>query len=528
MEESIREHLAEIALLIYILYPLLKRFWDSRKKKQEQRGRLPEAISSPPGPAPEQKPKPEPAVVAKRPTAGDFRAAAQAELDRLRQETSRLLTRARNHPRLTRFIPALQEDLLDRLDPIDRSLRSSPSLSTILQETTVLRGLEALLQNLKRMVQQRSHGGASVLDTADTIADACYAPLLDFASTQRLALRTSQPVAVTGDWDRAMVPHFATTRVAPVRLPAGFENSLWRWPGIAEEVARDFYFSLERLEPELRARLGLPLEVALPRSSAEVDGPWLRRLFGAWLVEVFADAMGTLMLGPAYVEAMRRTLRNPSSPQRTAAILQDQGRMDGHLPARLRLYIATRVLDHLGRHQEAETLWAQWEAEHGDARLYYLQVGGQWVGLSDEALHSIADSIVDNLLQEAWPELDGFQLLNIPGLAYLHAEHAAVERLLIALSRGDTVQADARWITAAAVLAAAAQPTLHDGILDAARRSIVDLRKRTEPIAKPDRPRRRVATIGESLVTSLRQRDAIEEAIILGAALKPYQPPRWR
>jgi len=539
MRQFLTEHIGEIALLIYILYPLLKRWRDRRNKKRQQTGKAPETAAKvppkkkeprrpPPSRQPSRVPQPVPRrepVVAQRPTEPDFLAAARTQVDRLKQQTSHLLTRAEGDPRLVRLVPALREDLLGRLEAIDRSLGSSPTLSTIVQETTVLRGLDALLRYLKTMAQQRTHRGSSFVGDADAMADACYAPILEFARAQGLDLRTSQPVVVTGDWDLSIVPRFASTRVAPLRLPVGFERSLWRWPGIAHEVAHDFYYSLEPLDRELHARLHLPHEVELPLSTGELDGAWLRQLFGAWLPEIFADVMGTITLGPAYVETMRRAFRNPSSPQRTAAILQDSALIDEHPPARLRLYMATRVLHHLGRHEEADALWEQWEAEHADVRLYYLPLGGQWVGLADEALHSIADSFIDELVQRPWPELEGFHLRDIPGLAYLHAEHAEVERLADQLARGETVDADARWIMAAAVLAAAAQPTLHDQILQAARRSIAGVGE--EPQEATTVRRRPSGKIGETLVASLKRPDAIQEAIILGAAFTPYKRPDW-
>jgi hypothetical protein len=536
MGELLREHLAEIALLIYILYPLFKRWRDRQKKKRERAAQTPETTA----PAPEQsqpspkaprkprrRPQPE-AAAARRPTEADFLATARTRLDRLKEETVRLLARAESDPRLARLVPALREDLLVRLEQVDRSLSSSPTLSTVVQETTVLRGFESLLRYMKTIARQRVVGSASFLADADEMAGACYAPLLELARAQGLDLKTSQPLVVTGDWDLSIVPQFASTRVAPLRLPVGFERSLWHWPAIAHEVAHDFYYSLEDLERDLHARLGLPQEVDLPAASAEVDGAWLRELFGAWLSEIFADVMGTLTLGPAYVETMRRAFQNLGSPQRTAAIFQDGSKIDEHPPARLRLYMATRVLHHLGRHEEADVLWEQWEAGHGDARLYYLPLGGQWVGLSDEALHAIADSLIDRLLQRPWPELEGFHLTNIPGLAYQHAEHAEVARLTTHLAHGESVDADVRWIIAAAVLAAAGQPALHDQILEAARRSITGIGEElAEPEWRKHRPRP-TSAIGGALVASLRQPDAIQEAIILGAALTPYKRPRWR
>jgi tetratricopeptide (TPR) repeat protein len=534
--ELLKEYFAEIALLIYILYPLLKRLWNRGKKKRGEAGKpvekpaaTPAATQKRPPPRPGRKPSGEPQLApaaAKRPAQADFLASAQTHLDRLKKEASRLLTLAEGDRRLARLVPALREDLLGRLELIERSLQSQPTLSIIVQETTVLRGLEALLRHLKTMAQQRRYGGSSFLADADKMADACYAPILELARAQGLDLKTSQPVPVIGEWDLSIVPRFASTRVAPLRLPVGFEHSLWSWPAIAHEVAHDFYYSLDRLDPDLHARLGLPQEIELPMSSGEVDGAWVRRLFGAWLPEIFADVMGTVTLGPAYVETMRRAFRSSGSPQQTAAILQDGSLIDEHPPARLRLYMASRVLHHLGRHDEADALFEQWERDHPDVRLYYLPLGGQWVGLADDALHSIADSIIDALVQRAWPELEGFHLLSIPGLAYLHAEHAEVERITNELALGKTVDADVRWIMAAAVLAAAAQPALHDQILEAARRSIagVGFEKAT---AVMKRARRRAGTIGEELVASLGQPDAIEEAIILGAALTPYKRPRW-
>jgi hypothetical protein len=526
MEELLREHLGEIALLIYILYPLLKRWWDRQKQKREQSAGAPDSAEQPPLPhRPPRKPQIEPPV-AKQSSEADLLEAARAQRLRLKQASSALLARAESEPLLARLVPAVRDDLLGRLQDVERSLNARPTVSSVVHETTVMRGLESLLRYLKMMAQQRMLGGSGFLSEADAIADACYAPLIEFAGAQGLDLKSSQPIIVTGDWDLSIVPRFASTRLAPLRLPRAFEQSLWSWPAIAHEIAHDFYFSLRGLEPGLRARLGLPSKVEMPMSSAELDGAWLRNVFGAWLPEVVADTLGTMSLGPAYVETMLRAFRNPSSPQRTAAILQDRSLIDEHPPPRLRLYMATRVLHHLGRHEEADALWARWEADHPEVGFYFLPLGGQWVGLSDEALHSVADSVIDTLVQRGWPELEGFHLMNIPGFSYQHAEHAEVTKLSAALVRGEQLDADVRWIIAAAVLAAAAQPALHDPILRLARLSIAG---RAQPAVVPVSPRRGRAseTIGEILVASLRQPEAIKEAVILGAAIRPYKPPRW-
>ncbi|MBT8451566.1 MAG: hypothetical protein KJO40_06340 [Deltaproteobacteria bacterium] len=534
MQELLKEYFGEIALLIYILYPLIKRLWNRLNKKGDaapkpekgaREARAPKRAQRPPPREPP--PAPLPPAVPQRSPEADFLEAARSQAQTLKQEATRLLGRAEMDPRLQRLVPSLRDDLLGRVDAIERSLGGRPTMSTIADDTTVLRGLALLLRYLQTMARQRSYGGSTFQADADKMADACYAPLLELARVQGLELRSSQPITVTGDWDLSIVPRFASTRVAPLRLPVGFENSLWRWPAIAHEVAHDFYYSLDGLEQSLHQRTGLPTEVEMPESSAELEGAWLRGLFGAWLPEIFADVFGTVSLGPAYVESMARTFRNPDSPQHTAVILQDGRLMDEHPPARLRFFMATRVLHHLGRHNEANDLWERWESDHSGVRLYYLPLGGQWVGLADETLHSIASSLIDVLVQRAWPELEGFQLLNIPGFAYLHGEHAEVRRLMRSLARGETVNGDVRWIMAAAVLAAAAQPSLHNSILDAARRSIVGIGEERKMVGETKRPSE-PQSIAAQLVTSLRQPRALEEAIALGAAVTPYRPPRWR
>lgn len=534
MEELFKDWLGTIAVLVYLLYPLFKR-WLERRKKRRERGSAPKEApqtrspqsqpseaSRPTPPSPPQTARPP------RPREVDIVAATQAQAAQLRQHATALLQRAEANPRLVRLVPALRSDLLGRLAVIDRSLASKPTASTVMQDTAVIQGLEELLRYLNTMAAQRLQASASMLGDADSMADACYEPILEFARSHGLGLQTSTPVVVSGDWNLSIVPRFASTRVAPLRLPRGFGRSVWMWPAIAHEVAHDLYYSVDGLEAGLHDRLGLPREVHAPASEHEIDTTWLRQLFGAWLSEIFADTMGTLTLGPAYVETMRRNFRNPSSAHQTSAILASQDWIDEHPPVRLRMYMAVRVLHRLGRHQEADSLWDQWEADHSEVDLYFLPLAGRWAGLSDESLHALADSIVDVLLEQSWPELADYRLMNIPGFAYLHGEHAETERLAEALAKGETVRGDVRWIMAAAVLAAADQPALHDQILRAARVSIVGVGTEEQGTAAPAAAIPREGTIARALVASIREPSLVREAIILGEAIRPYHRPRWR
>lgn len=539
MPDWVREHIGEIALLIYILYPILKRWRDRQRKRREQqrpqpeqqtqnarqddqardrdgardraRGREPDRARDRP------RGRDRDGDAGAPPTAQDFLEAARQRLFRLKEETSRLLERSEREPRLNRLVPALREDLVGRIETIERSLSGRPTLSTIVQDTTMMQGLEELLRYLSTMARQRTTGRAAFLADADAIADACYAPILELARVQGLDLRTTKPVTVSGNWSLSIVPRFASTRVAPLRIPRGFERDVFQWPAIAHEVASDFYYSLGSIDQSLRTRLKLPTRVPVPESERQLDAGWLRDLFGAWLPEVFADTLATIMLGPAYVESMRRTFRDPGSPQRTAAIMQDGSLIDEDPPPRLRIYAACRVLHHLGHHDEADALWDHWKADHAGVDLYFLPLGGRWVGLSEDSVHGVADSLVDVLLQRPWPELDGFQLLSIPDLAYLHDEHATVRRLEEPLGRGETVREDPRLITSAAVLTASARPALHETILDAALRSIRGVGEALERAPTPEPAEHRRSDIPSELRASLHDPRALREAVILGS-----------
>jgi len=546
MDELLKDWLGTIAVIVYLVYPLIKRWLDRRKQRSRTRAETGAAKQSEPAqdevrappkatrprrapqraqdlpsaapPAPEAPPAPGP----------DPLTVARARATRLIEQASTLLSRAEADPKWIRLVPALRHDVLERAREVEASLAGNPTISTIMQTTTVMRGLEALTGTLEAIAAQRSRASASLLADADRMANACYAPMVEHARAQGLDLGTRTPVAVTGGWPVAIAPGLASTRVAPVRLPRGFAQSVFVWPAIAHEVAQDVYFGVRGLRRGLHDRLGLPMEVAAPTDEREVDEAWLRGLFGAWLSEVFADTLGTLMLGPAYVEAMRRRFRNPDAAHRTSAVFAPQGMIDEQPPARLRLYMAARVLHHLGRHEEADALWARWQEEHPETDFYLLPLAGRWAGVSDESMHRLADGIIDALLEEPWPELEGFALTDIPGLPYLHADHAEVERAINALVRGERVEADVRWIMAAAVLAAADQPTLHGVIRDAARRSIagVEVDEAPQAAVAPASAPRDVRDLRGAILGSLRRPTELREAILVGEAIRPYRGMR--
>ena len=505
------EVLSLVALIIYFLYPVLAR----RRKKRQQR--QPEPIEAP-APLP-----PEPLPVPQAPKARSVDELFQETRRRavsLRDRAAALLNRVQSDERTVRLVEPVRRDALARTQDFLARLNDSMSLSTLMQDSQILGELSELLDYLEQMANQRLHGEVDYLGDADRLADACYAPLLGFARANDIPLRTLQPIAVRSDWDMSIVLNLASSSVAPLRVPVGLARTVWLWPGIAHEVAQDFYFSVEDLEVDLHRRLGLHLQAHIPSHAQDVNEHFLRQMFGPWLQKTFADVLATWMLGPAYVKAMRRAYARPGDPPQAAAIIHDGSMVDGQPPAHLRVYMACRVLHHLGFHREADDQWAAWKRAHQGQDVIYLPVGTAWSTVPETAFTEHADDLLNVMLEDSWPELAGARLISIPGLPYLHAEHAKALRLEEELLAGQVVRADPRLVIAAAVSAAAKQPSQHDRILEAARRSIIGVGTREAIHRARDLPTMRI-DIPTLLTQSFRDRNAVREAIILGAAFAP-------
>lgn len=534
MGELLEEWLGTIAVLIYLLYPLLKRWLDRRKQKAEARRKQAEARagaeggaeqSAEPRPQRTEKPtRPPKRKVSRRVRKEERRQAAErevlaqlrAQLERLSEKTRALLQHTDRAPQIKHFARPLREELLGPLNDTARSLGGTLDAARLVEHAEQLRELEAVFGYLQAAVQQRLGRLAASLVESDRIAEACYLPLVEFARAR--GLRLPDRVVVSTKTRGSQLP-MPISGLALIHVPGGFERDVRSWPLIAHEVAHDLYESIDGFESDLHRRLGLPYHLPAPSVEMELDGRFVRDLFGPWLAEVFSDVLATVMLGPAYGEALRNDLRDRNAPHRTAAVLARDGLIDTHPPARLRLYIASQVLRRVGRKEEGDRLWQQWSADHPEVSFFYLPLGGQWVGVPDETLTAVADSIVVTFLDEPWPELDGFRLMSIPGLAYSNAEDAEVERLMPLLVEGLSVEADARWVVAAAVLATIESPSGRAQILGAARRSLFSIEMPTavaEPRAHAMPPG---LGLGKELRQSIGNPARLREAIILGALL---------
>ncbi len=407
------------------------------------------------------------------------------------------------------------------LAELDRYIQTMPRAAPRLQLHFAYKQLDyyqQLSDVLHLLVAQREDPRTlAIVGDADAFADACYSPVLEFARARELPLHSNVPVAVFGAFPMAIDLFFRRSEIAPLLLPRDYVREIVLWPAVAHEIAHDLYYSLPPLDAELTEKLGVPRMAPIPGAPEQVTAAYLDSLFGAWLSEVFADVLGTLILGPAYVVTMLEAFGEPEEPMRAGVAAGAGELIEAHPPAHVRVLLGFHVLHYLGRHQQADMLLDRWRERHGGLASIYLPLrDGRYLRIDEELIAPRVKRVVKILLDSRLDSFDRARLIEVPGLSYLHGEHAKVRELIPRLRRGRVVRGDPRLVVAAAVLAFDREPSAHGRILDAARRSIVGVGT-GEPRPDP-RPLTSEGGFGDRLRGSLRSPRALAEAMALGAA----------
>lgn len=460
-------------------------------------------------------------------------------LANVQQRANDLAARVRIDPRTARLVEVVETELVPRLRHVSQALQAASSAGELATAQNELSRLTRALAYVEAMADQRQQQGGhqhgmhratdlEFLGDADRMADACYEPLLSFAEAHGIGLKSATPIALHGDWGLSTVVDLATFRLAPLRLPDSFADSLWKWPAIAHEIAHDFYYSISGLERSLHQRLKLPLRSFVPTNARDARTYSARDYYGAWLSELVADMLGTLMMGPAYVHTMIEAFATPHRHAEAGVIRADNGIVDIHPPRHIRVYLATYVLNFLGQYEIASDLWQAWKARHGDLDVIFVPVENLYARVPEQVFLAHGEDIFHTLLNDSWPELAGTTLLDVPGLSYLHAEHAKVERLMPQLHDGKVVRADPRLVVAAAVLQMIAANDQHDVIFEAAHRSIIGVGTSEAIFRARDVQLPGNIPLSDRLRAELRNPSAITEAIALGAAFSPRRSKPYR
>ncbi len=339
-----------------------------------------------------------------------------------------------------------------------------------------LEGLEILLQTTEAMVKQRrSPEGLAILGDADALAEACYRPILEFAHQHQIPIASNHPMTFFQPGGTSIELAFLPFQLAPIALPNEFRAQPWRWPAIAHEIAHDFIVSIEGLPQEFAAHLGLGKDEEAPAGPLEAGTrPFHVALHRIWLDEMLADAIGALMIGPAYLRAMTAIFELPESPVEVASIVINRaGSIDPHPPRHLRVQMTGRFLDRMGFGARSRQIVEAWDQRHGTPDAMWILTERRQVRIPLEPMLQFGDELMDRLYQAEIQSLAGHRLADIPGLEYSTTHERRAEVARDSLASGQPAAFDARSLIAAATEASLDHPDRVAAINQAARLSIV-------------------------------------------------------
>jgi hypothetical protein len=345
-------------------------------------------------------------------------------------------------------------------------------------------GLDAVARAIGVMTAQRRDPDLMLLlGDADALAEACYRPIVEYARGASIPLTFERAATVLGDSDLFAALFENPARLAPIVLPADWPVQVAWWPALVHEVGHCFYRSVlsvgaggqrRSLDGELRARLKLPRSGGLPTGQSPLTEADVASALGAWLEEIFADAFGVMMLGPAFVRTMIWAFAGKPDAVVTCDPILPENRFEEHPPAHLRVVLGCRLLARMGYATEARHLEAEWRARHGQPQQFWVPTrGGRWIGLAEEPLLIRAEVLVTSFYEDGFTMLAGEPLRSIPGLDFGPREHqAALEVASALLARRAPETRDPRILISGAVQAWARDPKQGALVLRGARAHI--------------------------------------------------------
>jgi hypothetical protein len=381
-----------------------------------------------------------------------------------------------------RFVPTL-DALIDRAELAARTTqRSDPGAHQGLARE------EALLKMVGDMVtERRDPDTLDLLVDTDALASASYAPIVEYCRNRRIPLSSDRAATIVDGAKIFFMSVDDPTGLAAIVVPDSFRREIVAWPAIAHEIAHDFYRSVAGLPAELHRALALGDNIAVPQLDGTREGlgrelaEMPARATLAWMEELFADAFGTMMVGPAYVETMAQLFATPDDPARSTVIIAEQGqralRYEEHPPGHVRVVVACRLLGQMGYGKLADGLEARWRKRHANPDSLYVPLAdGRYARVPEGPTLERAAEIADRLYLGGLPCLRGQPLRSIPGLDFGPREQVRAEQLAAQLAIGEPVRPDdARLLVAGAVLATLAAPQRAAEVYALARAAIEGL-----------------------------------------------------
>lgn len=337
--------------------------------------------------------------------------------------------------------------------------------------------LRRRLGALQRVSAARSdRATASLLDDADAIARAFFAPIAEFAEAHGVDIPQQRPLTVpvhagVETWTTAL-PNRPI-----IGVPRDFGDDLFWWTAVPHEIAHVVWERVPGLADEFYRALGLTGTTRVLDPSREHIMDLSHRLVRAWAPELFADWLTVLMAGPAAVHGMLHVFSTPGARRRllSVAVAQD-GDYDPHPPSHLRVLVACRLLGRMGFTSEAAEMERRWRREHRDpGPLVVPLAAGQRVQYGADELAEYVAAFASVFYEHQFDSLAGRSFESINGLEMSPGLWAKARRNAARLAAGEPFHDDPRIVVAAAIEARYRHPETSRTIRDAVREAIVGL-----------------------------------------------------
>jgi len=391
-----------------------------------------------------------------------------------------------------------------------RGSQGDPSWAASMQAR--LRFHQRMFGGLQQIAtQRRDPQRAPMLHAVDAVAMSVYRPLLAFQERRGIPLSTTRPVAVLGETPGSMTPLFARTPIAPIEVSVRLQHDVAGWPLIAREVGRDIVISLDGYREAVRVAAEFP--PPRPALGQHVTEEQVRAALGVWQVELSADIIAAIALGPAYLASLTMLYANPDQPFKTRLVQVGEGQIRPEPPAELRVVAVAEALHRIGMTDEADPFVSAWYAAHdSELEFYFPTGGGRYAAVPEDFYTEPARRLARTICGHQVQALSGMHLLDVPGFHYSLARRKETELVLDGFRRGGTPRGDARALVAAAALYGHAEPTQR---VPALARLRAALSSEAEAIS------RAVAIPGAGGRESMWSPQVIRDAVILQDLMEP-------
>ncbi len=374
--------------------------------------------------------------------------------------------------------------------------------------------LEKLTVMLETMIERRVRPeSADTFALLDVLAQECLVPYLTHARRMGLAYPTLFAVAVSGDPGDDVASLLRGVSIAPVVIRDKTEDLPHAWVHLTSDATLDVFHSTPGLAREIATDIGvMPVPLSLTHYSDQKS--FVAGLMGGWLGRIFADTGAALMLGPAFCAGIVRWIdRNEQSAKALTTVVGN--RLHAVLPPlQVRVFVACRVLQHLGMGDDAANRWSEWNKRVDSPSSFILHgTDGSTGNLPMKTVLGAVGSVVDYLMEEPLGALGGASLPSIPSLVCDPEIVQRMEEVGLCFTDGKAMDVPGRVIIGAAQFGVERVNALERKVADTAFRSLAGDGETTEKRVR--------SAETSSLVGHMQSRELLVRAIVTGAAIAP-------